>query len=1162
MSDETFDDEPEATQLSESELPGAPVGADEPAADGDPEASRILGDFELLSELGRGGMGVVYEARQISLKRRVALKVLPPALGLSPQARKRFQREAQAAAALHHTNIVPVHAIGEQEGHHFYAMELIEGQPLDGVLHDLVEDGSNALMEVAVTVSSGEARPRVTTPRTRADDTSLSDASAAGREWFDTVARLVSEVADALEYAHGRGVIHRDIKPANLMFSREGRLCITDFGLARMLQEPGVTISGSFMGTPAYMSPEQIASGRAGLDHRTDIYSLGAVLYELLTLQRPFPGESREEILAGVLTKDPRPPRRFNGKIPLDLETICLKAIEKDPDRRYATAADFAQDLRQYLQRGLITAQRASLARRTWKLIHRHPTAATAVGLGLVFSLVVAGIVWVSARHFAENELERLVLDGELAREAGLHDLSLTRAEEALAIAPQNASARLLQARARIQLLETRDVVQDARQRLSHEPDDWVAHLILAFAGTNDYDPDPTIDAETHVRALERLAPESAEAYFMRAQIAGGPRERLELLDRGLEISPRNARALNTRIDTRIQLKDFQSAFLDCERLIIARERSPQGHRMKALVLGALHDYAGAFETIERAIAMTNEERQKTDAAWNYQARAEIHWARGEVREAIADVSRALALRPHFIQALDDRAGYWNDAGEYEKAVADALRGIDVDPDYRWAHFRLFLAYWNLKERDRLRVSLEALIELAENWRDPRARAQAHSTVSHWYRMLGDSEEALAQAGRAVELDPTYPWGYWSRLRARQRLEGDSGIQEDCDKLAALEFEDLDADLRIAGYLGSVCKRPAQAIESTTRIIERAPHWADPYRKRGELHLERGEHAEALADANKAIELAPAWGGPYQVRGLVHKDKRRYDQALADAARAIELEPDNLNATFARAQVYMDLERFEEALVDLDWVLERLPAALNARWFQSVALLRLGREEEALAAADKAIEYRPGFDEAIRNRAQLLEWMGRIDASRASAEQAVEHSPKEAWNYLCRARALLDDAGGCDLALADLARARELAPDDPTVASKIAWEHASALHGRCPDGYDGGLALDLAGTAVEDQPGSAETQLAWGMASYRHGRYREAREALRRAAELRVPKPDPRELFAVAMAEWKLRNHAEARRRYDRAVARTRETYPRCPEYLRLQEEAGRLLGL
>ena len=153
------------------------------------------------------------------------------------------------------------------------------------------------------------------------------------------MARLLADVGDALHYAHERGVIHRDVKPANLLLSGDGRLCLGDFGLARVAQEPGMTVSGSFLGTPAYMSPEQVAAGRVKLDHRTDVYSLGAVLYEMLTLQRPFQGDSREQILTGILSKDPRPPRKINPHVSRsDLETICLKAMEKDPDRRYATA--------------------------------------------------------------------------------------------------------------------------------------------------------------------------------------------------------------------------------------------------------------------------------------------------------------------------------------------------------------------------------------------------------------------------------------------------------------------------------------------------------------------------------------------------------------------------------------------------------------------------------------------------------------------------------------------------------------------------------------------------------------------------------------------------------------------------------------------------------
>jgi serine/threonine protein kinase len=347
-----------------------------------------LGDFEIVRELGRGGMGIVYEARQVSLNRRVALKVLGGGLGLTAKAVQRFHREAEAAAKLHHTNIVPVYATGEENGTHFYAMELIDGPSIDHVIRQLrpVEqtdrvpsaslEATSAYVENATT--SGEAAALTSS--------SLSSGSA----YYDTVARMIAEVADALGYAHENGVIHRDLKPSNLLLSSAGRLSINDFGLARMLEQPGMTLTGEFVGTPMYMSPEQITAGRAPLDHRTDIYSLGATLYELLTLEPPFPAQRREQVIAQIIHKEPRPPRKVDKKVPVDLETICLKAMDKDPDRRYPNGPAMAADLRRYVNRFAISARRAGPWTRFKKWTKRHPGVAVLLGC-LVVALLTAG---------------------------------------------------------------------------------------------------------------------------------------------------------------------------------------------------------------------------------------------------------------------------------------------------------------------------------------------------------------------------------------------------------------------------------------------------------------------------------------------------------------------------------------------------------------------------------------------------------------------------------------------------------------------------------------------------------------------------------------------------------------------------------------------------
>jgi len=230
------------------------------------ENLRRLGDFELLRELGRGGMGIVYEARQVSLNRKVALKVLSGGLGLTSKAVQRFRREAEAAAKLHHTNIVPVYATGEEDGTHFYAMELIDGPSLDHVIRQTRDvanpssrvEAANAAREQPATVGLAATGPFTPETKTGSSATSATSSSlGSGSQYFDTVARLIAEVADALEYAHKEGVIHRDIKPSNLLVSPAGRFSLNDFGLARMLEQPGMTMTGEFVGTPAYMSPSR-----------------------------------------------------------------------------------------------------------------------------------------------------------------------------------------------------------------------------------------------------------------------------------------------------------------------------------------------------------------------------------------------------------------------------------------------------------------------------------------------------------------------------------------------------------------------------------------------------------------------------------------------------------------------------------------------------------------------------------------------------------------------------------------------------------------------------------------------------------------------------------------------------------------------------------------
>jgi serine/threonine protein kinase len=382
----------------------------------------VLGDFRILREVGKGGMGVVYEAEQISLRRRVALKVLPFAATMDPRHLQRFHNEAQAAACLHHTNIVPVFSVGCERGVHFYAMQFIDGLPLSEIIRQLrrtEKPESTAESEQTTAYQLPPVGALATSPTVRpaADVTPLTSEGRRGRDHYHKVAELGVQAAEALDHAHQLGIVHRDVKPANLLVDGRGNVWVTDFGLAHMQHgEASLTGTGQAVGTPRYMSPEQALAKRVPIDHRTDVYSLGVTLYELLALRPAFPSEDRQELLRQIALEEPAKPRRLERAIPAELEIIVLKAMEKRPQDRYATAKELADDLRHWLDDKPIQARRPSWIQRTRRWARRHKTLVAASAAVLLIVLVLAGyIAWIrhdrTERRAASERVVRCALD-------------------------------------------------------------------------------------------------------------------------------------------------------------------------------------------------------------------------------------------------------------------------------------------------------------------------------------------------------------------------------------------------------------------------------------------------------------------------------------------------------------------------------------------------------------------------------------------------------------------------------------------------------------------------------------------------------------------------------------------------------------------------------
>jgi serine/threonine protein kinase len=760
----------------------------------DPTRQFAGGKYLLVQEVGQGGMGVVWKAWQTDLKRYVAVKILLGTMWTDIEL-KRFYREAQLAASLSHPNIASIYELGAHEGKHYMVMEFVEGD-------------SVARLMTPVTNKQGTQRAIRQLPARRAIE-------------------ILRDAAMAVDYAHTKKIIHRDLKPHNIMVQKaDGRVFVMDFGLAKPIRkEDSITLSDAIVGTPQYMSPEQ-ARGDT-VDRRTDVFSLGAVLYHMLTNRPAFDGHSPGEIMMSVLADDPPPMRKLNARIHEDVETICLKALDKDRGRRYETAKALAEDLTRHLDGEPITARPLSTRERAWKEMRRRPLTLALLIASLGAMILVAAIF--SFQHEqTQAKIEEFAREAHEAEALGKYDQAKSWWDKILTLSPEDAVALE-------QWRHCDELAENPARMLRQQQEDQRRGI-----KANHLEAEASLKAGKYQRALQltlqilMLDPNDTEALkrkkFCEAALADEEQKNETMMARkDQELTEREQKEKELRRQRLMRI----NAFPDYHR---ARELAEEAKGMR------LQDEAGTGFTIADVQEKYREaKRALTSAIETDKTYAEALYFRGQIRHRLGEFDFA---ENDFREAWD----YSSDSTPVALAAAMSQLAIYT------IHTHAPVEVRDVRGRDDALVRMESWARKAE--KTPRPQ----SAFEHWIAkaLLEFREARYAAAAESL--------GYIQR-----------------ESRANYFFHFFNACIQ--AELGNW--RAAQ--KDLSSALELEPTALESRFLRSVVHIHTEDLTNALSDAKKAVEIVPR--GPitwvvYVLRAQIHHELRLNEEAVSDLATA------------------------------------------------------------------------------------------------------------------------------------------------------------------------------------------------------------------------------------------------------------------------------------
>jgi tetratricopeptide (TPR) repeat protein/tRNA A-37 threonylcarbamoyl transferase component Bud32 len=946
---------PEAAELLRQILPALQVlqppseeASAKASAEGSAGQGGTLGDFRIQREVGRGGMGVVYEAEQISLGRRVALKVLPFAATLDPRQLQRFHNEARAAASLHHEHIVPVFAVGQERGVHFFAMQFIEGRTMANLItqerHASVAPGANE-PTAAPGIPAADTAPiaGTTTAKPRHD-----------AAFFRQVAEWGIQAAEALEHAHSLGIVHRDIKPGNLMIDGHGQLWIADFGLARRAADSDLTMSGDLLGTLRYMSPEQALAKHDLVDHRSDVYSLGATLYELLTLQTAVAGKDRQEILQHLTQTEAVSLRHHDRGIPADLETIVLKTLAKEPDGRYATAKELADDLRRFLASEPVRARRPSLRHRLAKWGQRNRPAVIAA---TVAAFAVTTVLGAAAGFEYQVEQNRSALEQEKFQDR-LDQLTkeMQRHFDVVAKRQQEIHSKLAHP---IKVCELLSNIDGWQETLAKARVGW--KNAMSLAASND-------DVLT-----EELA------------------QRLQQVDQQLQADEADWKVAKKLDDIRME----EAVWVDGESKV--KQAAPiyeqffrdvgfdwktstpaeiaakiQQARLRYVLVAGLD--AWCFNSKDNRVQHAETARLADPDPWRDQVREEKNWNDLRTLEKLAKEVDLGSQSPQIVIRL---------AGLIQKNRGDAtplLRSALFSyPQDFWLHFNL--GNW-LQNPDQEIGCFQAALALRPT------SMEVHNNLALALRDKKDLDGAIRHFRKAVELDPTNAFAHVNLGKALGDKREFAGALRHLRKAVDLDPNSAGAHRRLGALL---CKMKdfRNAMACYQKALDLEPNSARAHDGIGNVLSDQNDLDGAIEHYRIALKQDPSLAFVYSNLGFALQDKKDLKGAIENFQISLKLKPNSAKAHTNMGRALAANSDLKRALFHYEKALELDPDLAMAHNNLGNLLVRKKDIDGAIRHFRKAIDLDANFPLAHYNLARALRAENDLDGAMTHYRKAL-----------------------------------------------------------------------------------------------------------------------------------------------------------------------------